>query len=631
MYLEFRKIVLLLIVSILTCTFVFKANAQVTELKWESNMALAPDESMYAIGSNYAIGNISNAYIWDATTHQLIYHFPNLSTYFYFTSDTHYLILRDSQKIIIFDLRTCQVHKTIEMKLTPPSPNPAMNASQDNRFFLTAKHGDGTARMWNIETGEQVQLYGPLPEREIYSAAFYNDTNMIVTGSTQGRYQFWDRSTGRLLEDREMEIFRTATSPQIPTYTILSNSGKYIAALFHYPHSLLPDTLALEDTTKGKTIYGLSGNYDHVYIHFDEKMEEIVFNKQGTLEIWDINQKKTIKDYRYLSSHRNDLNYSSQKLLVAIERNYTENDDLIKLIDMTDDSVISESRAFADQAVHHPAFSPTEPLLAQGIYKSLAFYSQPAMQFIRSVSHESDKIAFSTGGETLVSAGPDGSLTLFDARTGEFLRNLPSLGPAQALKAGPQAASVITAYATRAPEFWRTDFTMRSTTLVGHTGAVLGVDIAPDGAVFTGGDDKVLKQWNPNTGAWLRDVFTAPEPIRSIAHPFAEPVLLLGLANNTAVLYNRETGQLSGAFAGNSDQAAISNDGKWVLVGTHLWNRAENKLIQIFEGHTGPITSVQFSHDAQSFVTHGADKTNRVWDLREYIGSGVENWGEEKN
>ena len=70
----------------------------------------------------------------------------------------------------------------------------------------------------------------------------------------------------------------------------------------------------------------------------------------------------------------------------------------------------------------------------------------------------------------------------------------------------------------------------------------------------------------------------------------------------------------------NPMSACFSGDGRFVLLGTlhntlELWEVASGKCLQIFEGHTGEVTSVCLSNDGRYALSGSWDKSIKLWEL----------------
>jgi WD40 repeat protein len=90
----------------------------------------------------------------------------------------------------------------------------------------------------------------------------------------------------------------------------------------------------------------------------------------------------------------------------------------------------------------------------------------------------------------------------------------------------------------------------------------------------------------------------------------------------------KERGSLN--VNGSAHCLAFSPDGKWLAVGTGIWDQekknhlsgevkiydvASNSERAVLQGHTQHVASVVFSRDGKQLVSGSADKTIKVWDL----------------
>ena len=112
-------------------------------------------------------------------------------------------------------------------------------------------------------------------------------------------------------------------------------------------------------------------------------------------------------------------------------------------------------------------------------------------------------MAFSPDGKTLAAAGHDGSVRVWDAKTGEVLHTLTGHGDtAHAVCFAPDGATLATAGEDGRVRLWDAATGKHQRDLDGHRGRVWGLSFAPDGReLASAGGDQTVRVWNPTTGA----------------------------------------------------------------------------------------------------------------------------------
>jgi WD40 repeat protein len=92
--------------------------------------------------------------------------------------------------------------------------------------------------------------------------------------------------------------------------------------------------------------------------------------------------------------------------------------------------------------------------------------------------------------------------------------------------------------------------------------------------------------------------------------------ILTAAAENSAQLWEVETGQALGRFSGEA--GVFSLDGKYMLTGSlktaYLWDRATGRQLRAF-GAANDLWSLAISPDSQFVLIGGADKVARLWDI----------------
>jgi WD40 repeat protein len=264
-----------------------------------------------------------------------------------------------------------------------------------------------------------------------------------------------------------------------------------------------------------------------------------------------------------------------------------------------------------------------------------------AATFVRQANHTTRayNVAFSHDGEILASASWDGTIKLWDPKSGRELRTLAGHGWG-VYKAvfSPDGKQLASASRDGTVKIWDVVTGANTRTLVADSLAVKSVAWSPDGRLLaSSGNDGVVKLWDAATGQELRELkHTWRQGRVGVVSPvlfsFDGKTLAARNWDGTVSLWEVSTGHESHTLAVVNVVAAISSiafshDGRLLATADEetkvkFWDVASGKLVRTLvcphvEGMTIQIVSLAFSLDGRLL----ASGESRVDDAhREYNG-----------
>jgi WD40 repeat protein len=222
----------------------------------------------------------------------------------------------------------------------------------------------------------------------------------------------------------------------------------------------------------------------------------------------------------------------------------------------------------------------------------------------------------------LVCASPQAVYDPADAKPSGAVRHR---GPVWAVTFSADGHSLVSAGADHTIRLWDTQVGKQLRCWTAHQDAIWSVTVSPDGRLLaSASQDGTIGLWEMRSGRLVRRIRTPHGGIRGVAFAPDGRMLASGGEDNSVRIWDVQTGQQLRRLQGHSERVtcvSFSRDGKLLASGSWdttvcLWNPATGTLIRRLQGGLHTLITLAFSPDSKSLVAGNFDAEPLVvWDV----------------
>ena len=281
--------------------------------------------------------------------------------------------------------------------------------------FLASGSSDGTIRIWNVETGDELQCLKT--ESQILYVNYLKNSEFIISAAFQeSSFLLWDLKSGKIIKSIIVDDEFYWDTNVINVY------GDFVITVGYA-------TLKIWDIESGKKIKELKiDNFEFASADFSPIEKEIAITDQRNVYVYDLETLKKIREFKFYGDFpKRGIKYSpdGKYFILEIDNEFGAYSKLIDAKSGEDIAMIPECCGSVFSPDSH--FFCIAYAISKGVNnKGLKIYNIDTLQsedlglYCEFVSN----ITFNVNEEIFTSGSADGTITLWNLKTGEKVKEL---------------------------------------------------------------------------------------------------------------------------------------------------------------------------------------------------------------
>jgi WD40 repeat protein/serine/threonine protein kinase len=494
-------------------------------------------------------------------------------------------------------------------------PNRVKSLAFSPREKMLASAGDETVLLWDMETGSlQRTLTGHTDI--IWGVAFSRNGELLASGSWDGTVRLWNVESGEPLQvftvnDHSARFGKVAFSPD----------GRFLAAACHSDH-----TAKLWDIDDGSLVRSFAGHLGRIgKVTFSADGAMLATGSEDlTVNLWTVSDGTLFKTLVGHTGPVRDVAFAPSGASIAS----VGDDGTTRLWDATDGKVQGIRRGNSGR-VNRVTFVPDGTRLVTGGADAVVSFCDVSAfreaDVLRSHTHEVWALDIHPNGRTLASGSFDGTVRFWDLRKGTLLetRSVLSKQETQAVAYSPSGRWLAVGAQNGEIELWESD-SSRRIPLRGHTSMIQAMAWSPDERTLAAGErGNTVILWEVGTATPRLRLRGHNDHICSLAFSPSGHILVTRCQDNTLRIWDASSGTLLksiDAAAYTFCPVAFSPNGRLVASGGEnysikIWQAGTWTLEHTLIGHNDSVKDLAFSPDGRTLASAGLDTLLKLWEV----------------